>query len=147
MFGARLTELRLARKLNKAKLARMVGVSDVTISYWESGKIKSLTRENLMSLAGALDMLVSEIIDDPMLPQYRADLAKKAIEAVAEGEQGKFAPVEAINFSLTLIDPKPFLAAWQASEWDLIREKWPEAPLAIYPETKTFGHEVGVNAA
>ena len=34
--------------LSKAALARRVGVSDVTISYWESGTIKQIGHERLL---------------------------------------------------------------------------------------------------
>lgn len=134
MFAAQLKKLRLAQKMNKAELARKSGVSDVAISYWESGQIKSITHEKLLNLASTLNVLASEIIEDPLLPQYRADLARKAIEAVSEAKGGGFAPLEAINFALTLEAPKAFLTAWQLSDWDLIRQEWPQAPDTIYPQ-------------
>ena len=54
-LGSRIKQLRLRAKLNKAALARKVGVSDVTISYWESGAIKQIGHERLVALADALD--------------------------------------------------------------------------------------------
>ena len=53
-LGSRIKQLRLRAKLNKAALARKVGVSDVTISYWESGAIKQIGHERLVALADAL---------------------------------------------------------------------------------------------
>ncbi len=44
LLGPRIKALREEAKLNKAALARRVGVSDVTISYWESGAIRGAPR-------------------------------------------------------------------------------------------------------
>ncbi|WP_412176367.1 helix-turn-helix domain-containing protein [Halomonas sp. HP20-15] len=48
--------------LSKAALARRVGVSDVTISYWESGTIKQIGHERLVALAEALDCNLSDLL-------------------------------------------------------------------------------------
>lgn len=61
-LGPRIKELRLEASLNKAALARRVGVSDVTISYWESGAIKQIGHERLVSLAHALGCPLSRLI-------------------------------------------------------------------------------------
>ncbi|MBB3191490.1 helix-turn-helix domain-containing protein [Halomonas cerina] len=62
-LGPRIKQLRLEAKLNKAALARRVGVSDVTISYWESGAIKQIGHERLVALAKALNCPLSMIIE------------------------------------------------------------------------------------
>lgn len=62
-LGPRIKELRLAAGLNKAALARQVGVSDVTISYWESGAIKQIGHERLVALAEALGCPLSRLIE------------------------------------------------------------------------------------
>jgi transcriptional regulator with XRE-family HTH domain len=61
-LGPRIKELRIEASLNKAALARRVGVSDVTISYWESGAIKQIGHERLVSLAQALGCPLSRLI-------------------------------------------------------------------------------------
>ncbi|MEQ6916733.1 helix-turn-helix domain-containing protein [Halomonas aquatica] len=63
-LGPRIKELRLEAKLNKAALARRVGVSDVTISYWESGAIKQIGHERLVALAQALNCPLSRLLED-----------------------------------------------------------------------------------
>ncbi|MBB3229298.1 helix-turn-helix domain-containing protein [Halomonas stenophila] len=62
-LGPRIKQLRLEAKLNKAALARRVGVSDVTISYWESGAIKQIGHERLVALAHALNCPLSALLD------------------------------------------------------------------------------------
>ncbi|MBE0488006.1 MAG: helix-turn-helix transcriptional regulator [Halomonas sp.] len=62
-LGPRIKELRLEANLNKAALARRVGVSDVTISYWESGAIRQIGHERLVALAQALDCPLSRLLE------------------------------------------------------------------------------------
>lgn len=62
-LGPRIKELRLEANLNKAALARRVGVSDVTISYWESGAIRQIGHERLVALAQALECSLSRLLD------------------------------------------------------------------------------------
>jgi transcriptional regulator with XRE-family HTH domain len=62
-LGPRIKELRQEANLNKAALARRVGVSDVTISYWESGAIKQIGHERLVALAQALGCPLSRLIE------------------------------------------------------------------------------------
>ncbi|HBP42758.1 MAG: helix-turn-helix domain-containing protein [Vreelandella alkaliphila] len=62
-LGSRIKQLRLRAKLNKAALARKVGVSDVTISYWESGAIKQIGHERLVALADALDCSLATLLE------------------------------------------------------------------------------------
>ncbi|MFC0268017.1 helix-turn-helix domain-containing protein [Kushneria aurantia] len=53
-LGRRIRERREACGLSKAELARQVGVSDVTISYWENGTIKRVGHSRLEPLSRAL---------------------------------------------------------------------------------------------
>lgn len=62
-LGPRIERLRLQANLNKAALARKVGVSDVTISYWESGAIKQIGHERLVALAEALGCPLSRLLE------------------------------------------------------------------------------------
>ncbi len=62
-LGPRIKELRLEANLNKAALARRVGVSDVTISYWESGAIRQIGHERLVALAQALECPLSRLLE------------------------------------------------------------------------------------
>lgn len=63
-LGPRIKRLRQQANLNKAALARLVGVSDVTISYWESGAIKQIGHERLVALSEALKCPLSELLAD-----------------------------------------------------------------------------------
>ncbi|MDR9440180.1 MAG: helix-turn-helix domain-containing protein [Halomonas sp.] len=63
-LGPRIKELRLEADLNKAALARRVGVSDVTISYWESGAIRQIGHERLVALAQALNCPLSRLLEE-----------------------------------------------------------------------------------
>lgn len=67
-LGSRIKQLRLQASLSKAALARRVGVSDVTISYWESGTIKQIGHERLLALAEALDCTLSDLLDGTPAP-------------------------------------------------------------------------------
>ncbi|MGR4069061.1 helix-turn-helix domain-containing protein [Halomonas sp. LR3S48] len=62
-LGERIKHLRLEASLNKAALARKVGVSDVTISYWESGAIKQIGHERLVALADALGCSLARLLE------------------------------------------------------------------------------------
>ncbi|MCE8032554.1 helix-turn-helix domain-containing protein [Billgrantia tianxiuensis] len=62
-LGQRIKHLRLQANLNKAALARKVGVSDVTISYWESGAIKQIGHERLVALADALGCTLGQLLE------------------------------------------------------------------------------------
>ncbi|WP_234272885.1 helix-turn-helix domain-containing protein [Billgrantia zhangzhouensis] len=62
-LGQKIKRLRLQANLNKAALARKVGVSDVTISYWESGAIKQIGHERLVALADALGCTLGQLLE------------------------------------------------------------------------------------
>ncbi|WP_280539059.1 helix-turn-helix transcriptional regulator [Chromohalobacter sp. 11-W] len=63
-LGPRIKQLRIDAGLSKAALARRVGVSDVTISYWESGTIKQVGHERLIALADALHCPIERLLED-----------------------------------------------------------------------------------
>ncbi|WP_227370025.1 helix-turn-helix domain-containing protein [Halomonas sp. M20] len=65
-LGARIKQLRQQAKLSKAALARKVGVSDVSISYWESGTIRQVGHERLVALADALGCSLEDLLKTPI---------------------------------------------------------------------------------
>lgn len=67
-LGSRIKRLRVQARLSKAALARRVGVSDVTISYWESGTIKQIGHERLLALTEALDCTLVDLLDGTPAP-------------------------------------------------------------------------------
>ena len=72
-FANNLKARREALGMNKASLAEKVGVSDVTIGYWESGSITSVGHHNLLNLAWALNTSVGALIGETefMEAKYR----------------------------------------------------------------------------
>ncbi|MDR5897930.1 helix-turn-helix domain-containing protein [Halomonas vilamensis] len=67
-LGSRIKHLRLRAKLNKAALAREIGVSDVTVSYWESGAIKQIGHERLVALSDALGCSLATLLEGDNAP-------------------------------------------------------------------------------
>ncbi|WP_457808271.1 helix-turn-helix domain-containing protein [Kushneria sp. EE4] len=61
-LGERIRKLREQCGLSKAELARRVGVSDVTISYWENGTIKRVGHSRLEPLAKALRCSIDHLL-------------------------------------------------------------------------------------
>lgn len=59
-IGSRIKQLRKAKKLTQGKLGNLIGVSDVTIGYWERDVNEPLF-ENLIALAQILDTTTSYI--------------------------------------------------------------------------------------
>lgn len=65
MLKHKIKELREAAGMNKAQLGKLIGVSDVTVFYWEKGTIKNIGSNHLLSLGEAFGVSVSELLDDP----------------------------------------------------------------------------------
>lgn len=63
-LGERIHSLREKAGLSKAALARRVGVSDVTISYWESGTIQRIGHSRLGPLSRALNCSIGYLLGD-----------------------------------------------------------------------------------
>ena len=63
-FANNLKARREALGMNKASLAEKVGVSDVTIGYWENGSITSIGHHNLLNLAWVLKTSVGALIGE-----------------------------------------------------------------------------------
>lgn len=55
-LASRITQARKDAGLSKSELARRVGVSNPTVTDWESGKIKELKGQNLSKLAQILNL-------------------------------------------------------------------------------------------
>jgi len=61
-WNARLQNIRIDRGLNKAELARRVGVSAPTVTDWESGKIQNIESNNLQKVARVLGVTVEFLL-------------------------------------------------------------------------------------
>lgn len=84
MLKAKIKELREAAGMNKAQLGRAVGVSDVTVHYWESGAIKQVGSTHLLKLAEVLGVSVSELLDDPLKEKPGLEWAEARCKALQE---------------------------------------------------------------
>ena len=95
-------QIRKARGLTQAQLAKMIDVSESMVSQYESEK-KSPSNETLLKLGEALDCSVSDILDDrkafdfalsaherDIVQKYRAmdERGRKVVDAVIEVESG-----------------------------------------------------------
>ena len=76
-----ITEKREKAGLTIVQLAEKVGVSHTTISRYERGETKSIPADMIIRLATALDIPVSDLIDDD--PRY------DAVVPVFQGERKK----------------------------------------------------------
>lgn len=62
-LGKRITHLREQQGLTKASLARILRVSNVTISNWEEGAVDAMNWRNLVALADTLQVPLDKLID------------------------------------------------------------------------------------
>lgn len=58
--GARIAEARVRAGLSQAKLARLIGVNDITVSRWELGS-RNPRHTSLIALAAALNVDVRDL--------------------------------------------------------------------------------------
>lgn len=89
MLKDQIKRYREAAKITKAELSRRTGVCDVTIHYWESGEITSINSNNLLSVASVFGITVSELLEDPLLSDHDANVARKAVEAAMKNRSEK----------------------------------------------------------
>ena len=93
-------QIRKARGLTQAQLAKLIDVSESMVSQYESGK-KSPSNETLLKLGEALDCSVSDILDDrkafdfalstlerDLIQKYRAldERGRKVVDAVIDAQ-------------------------------------------------------------
>ncbi len=94
-LGSRIKQLRLQASLSKAALARRVGVSDVTISYWESGTIKQIGHERLLALADALHCRLGDLLEGTPAPPPQVGVLYMQVRQPAPWlrQSGTFVPL------------------------------------------------------
>lgn len=103
-WNKRLTKARADIGWSKTKLAQEVGVSNPTVTDWESGDIKKLEAENLLKICEVLSIRprwlqfgeggMRDTYDDPKIkavltamqtmPEYKKDMIVQASTALAE---------------------------------------------------------------
>jgi transcriptional regulator with XRE-family HTH domain len=69
---------RLELNMTMKELAQKVGVSEGTISRWESGDIENMKRDKIAALARALEVPPAVLMD---WEEYNADRIRKNMEA------------------------------------------------------------------
>jgi transcriptional regulator with XRE-family HTH domain len=91
---------RLELGLTQKEVADRVGVTEATVSRWESGDIKNMRRDKIAALARALDVSPAVLMD---WEQYDAEAAERRRLAKELSELANVADVEHLNIALDLI--------------------------------------------
>ena len=91
---------RLELGLTQKEVADRVGVTEATVSRWESGDIKNMRRDKIAALARALDISPAVLMD---WEQYDAEAAERRRLAKELSELANVADVEHLNIALDLI--------------------------------------------
>ena len=60
--GERIREARLSKGLTLEAVGKAVGVGKSTVRKWETGMIRNMGRDKIVSLATALDLPLSELL-------------------------------------------------------------------------------------
>lgn len=94
-LGERIKQLRHDAGLSKAGLARLVGVSDVSVHYWESGIIQQIGHERLLSLSNALGCTVDYLLAGNIEQKHLTDVINRLKDAVKNSEEVKLTAEEA----------------------------------------------------
>ena len=89
---------RLAKDLTMKELADKVGVSEGTISRWESGEVANMKRNSIIALAKALSIAPSALVDCSNVDDEQApDSPPRYIRIPVIGEIAGGVPIEAIE--------------------------------------------------
>lgn len=83
-LSKRIKQLREEAGINKAGLARRIGVSDVSVHYWESGAISHIRHNNLERLARVFGLTVSELLNEPEHLRWEAQVAARTLEEILD---------------------------------------------------------------
>lgn len=92
-LGERIAQLRREHGLSKAELGRRIGVSDVTVLYWEEGRIVQVGHLNLTALCRTFGCSADDLLG---LPAPRWSLIERLTEAV----EGRGTPEEVADAML-----------------------------------------------
>lgn len=65
-----ITVMRKAKGMTRTALAKLVGVSEATVSRWESGKIHSIKHDKVLLLARTLGIVAEEILSTDLKEDY-----------------------------------------------------------------------------
>lgn len=86
--GARIRHLRESKGLTQLYLSTVVGVTTDTISRWENRHYQSIKLDNAEKLAGALEVSLAEILEQPQAePEPTTRLEERTIAPVESSAQ------------------------------------------------------------
>lgn len=88
---------RLEKGLTMKELGAKVGVSDATISRWESGEIENMKRNGIIKLGKVLDIEPSELMGWNVVPIKKEDLTEKYRRISVYGTVPAGVPIEALQ--------------------------------------------------
>lgn len=95
--------IRLRRKelgLTMREVANMVGVSEATVSRWESGDIRNMRRDKIAALARALDVSPAVLMD---WEEYDAELMERRKLSKELQDLANVAQLENLRIAIDLI--------------------------------------------
>ncbi len=78
-IGQRIRELRLKRDLSQVEVSRVAGITQASLSNYETGK-RGIPLSTFLGVAEALDVGVCELLDIPELVVVRDPPLRRAIQ-------------------------------------------------------------------
>lgn len=82
-IGQRLREWRLKRDLSQAQLARAAGITQASLSNYETGK-RDLPLSTFLGVASGLDVSLGDLLDIPSIVVVRDSRVGRAVETLVE---------------------------------------------------------------
>lgn len=82
-IGRRLREWRLRRKLSQAEVARVAGITQASLSNYETGK-RDLPLSTFLGVVSALDVGVGDLLDIPDIVVVRESRVGRAVRVLVD---------------------------------------------------------------
>lgn len=82
-IGRRLREWRLRRNLSQAEVARVAGITQASLSNYETGK-RDLPLSTFLGVSSALDVGIGDLLDIPEVVVVRESRVGKAVCALID---------------------------------------------------------------
>lgn len=98
-----LRKRRLELNLTMAEVAKRVGVSEATISRWESGDIENMRRDKIVLLAEALQVTPGYIMGFEDKPEHAQDSLANVYFSLARNAQEEGLDPEDIKIAIEMI--------------------------------------------
>lgn len=85
-IGQRLREWRLKRDLSQAQLARAAGITQASLSNYETGK-RDLPLSTFLGVASGLDVSLGDLLDIPAIVVVRDSRVGRAVETLVKNPE------------------------------------------------------------